>query len=76
MANKKPLIMNTDKVISITGKSERSAQYMINKIKKALNKEKHQAITVKEFCEYHGLNRDEVEPYIQLFTVQGFKVES
>jgi hypothetical protein len=39
----------------ITGKSEREARNSIITIKSKLNKEKHQAITIQEFCNYIGI---------------------
>lgn len=44
----------------ITGKSERQCRNIINKIKTTLNKQKHQSITVEEFCSFQGLKVEEV----------------
>ncbi len=44
----------------ITGKSNRYARNLINFIKNKLGKEKHQSITVKEFCNHLGLQETEV----------------
>ena len=41
-------------IVKITGKSERYARNLIQKIKEKLNKEEHQFITVEEFCAYAG----------------------
>ncbi|SHI64796.1 hypothetical protein [Flavobacterium terrae] len=40
----------------ITGKSERQSRNIIMKIRELHNKQKHQAITVDEFCSYMGIN--------------------
>lgn len=40
----------------ITGKSERQSRNIIMKIRELHNKQKHQAITVDEFCSYIGIN--------------------
>lgn len=40
----------------ITGKSERQSRNIIMKIRQLHNKQKHQAITVEEFCSYMGIN--------------------
>jgi hypothetical protein len=48
----------------ITGKSERYSRYLIQRIKKHLNKEDHQLVSITEFCSYMGLDRDEVEASI------------
>lgn len=41
--------------------SERQAQRLFKTIRQELNKKKHQAITVKEFSEYKGLDETEVQ---------------
>jgi hypothetical protein len=48
----------------ITGKSERYSRNVIHKIKASLNKAPHQAVTVTEFCDYLGLETDEVQALI------------
>ncbi len=48
----------------ITGKSERYSRYLIQRIKKHLNKEDHQLVSITEFCNYMGLEIDEVNPSI------------
>jgi len=48
----------------ITGKSERYSRYLIQRIKKHLNKEGHQIVSIKEFCVYLGLEMSEVEAVI------------
>lgn len=49
----------------ITGKSERQSRNIIAKIRKVQNKEKHQSVTVDEFCEYMGLKLVEVNCFIK-----------
>jgi hypothetical protein len=44
----------------ITGKSERYARYMMQKIRVHLGKEKHQLITIQEFCTYSGIPHEHV----------------
>jgi hypothetical protein len=44
----------------ITGKSERYARSVIQKIKAHNKKEKHQAVTIDEFCQYLGLKQERV----------------
>jgi hypothetical protein len=41
--------------------SERQAQRIFKAIRKELNKKKHQVITLKEFCDYKGLDIGDVE---------------
>ncbi|MCG2612365.1 hypothetical protein LZZ90_12690 [Flavobacterium sp. SM15] len=40
----------------ITGKSERQSRNILAKIKAHNNKEKHQLVTIHEFCLYMGLD--------------------
>ncbi len=47
-------------VMRITGKSERYSREILKKIKADLNKEKHQLITIHEFCRYMNISLDEV----------------
>ena len=47
-------------VMMLTDKSESYARKEIQKLKKALNKEKHQKVTIKEYCHYYGLILEEV----------------
>lgn len=48
----------------ITGKSYRTARKLNAAIKKQLNKEKHQFISIEEFSAYTGLNKEEIIPFI------------
>lgn len=48
----------------VTGKSERYARDLIQKIKIKLKKEEHQFLTVEEFCAYAGFQPDEVREII------------
>jgi len=44
----------------ITGKTYTQARLYLKKIKKSLNKEEHQLLSVQEFCQYTGLPYEEV----------------
>jgi hypothetical protein len=44
----------------ITGKSERQSRNIINSIKLQNNKQKHQLVTIEEFCIYTGLELNKV----------------
>ncbi|ARN77950.1 hypothetical protein BST97_08035 [Nonlabens spongiae] len=61
----KRICMYPKDVQIITGKSERYGRNVISDIKKQLNKEKHQLITIDEFCNYMGLEIKQVEPLIK-----------
>ncbi|MFT6923349.1 MAG: hypothetical protein ACJA1C_002362 [Crocinitomicaceae bacterium] len=60
----KRVVIYPKDIMIITGKSERYSRYLIQRIKKHLNKEDHQIVSIKEFCSYMGLDRDEVEASI------------
>jgi hypothetical protein len=49
----------------ITGRSERYGRGLIRKIKDHLDKEKHQLVTVEEFCQYMGMNQETVSSHIR-----------
>lgn len=48
----------------ITGKTERYGRILISRIKSHFNKEKHQFISIEEFCDYTGLKLEDVERHI------------
>ncbi len=45
----------------VTGRSERYGRSVIKKIKENLKKQQHQLVTVDEFCQYLGLEQQNVE---------------
>ena len=49
----------------LTGKSERSARKIIAKLRLIHSKDKHQFISVKEFCDYAGLEEMEVKKLLK-----------
>ena len=48
-------------IMKITGKSESYARKEINSIKTLLKKEKHQKVTIAEYCDYYGFKKNNVE---------------
>jgi hypothetical protein len=48
----------------MTGRTERQSRNSIYKIKKYYNKKPHQLLTVKEYCEYMGIDEKEVRPFL------------
>lgn len=50
----------------ITGKSERQSRNILNDIKVFYKKEKHQLVTIQEFCTYMGLNYEDVTSYLKI----------
>lgn len=49
----------------ITGKSERQCRNIIASIKSQLKKEKHQVVTLQEFCDYMGIQLDHVIKFLK-----------
>ncbi len=55
MDNKRVVIYSKD-IEKITGKSGRSARKIMSAIRKKLGKEKHQFVSLSEFCVYTGIS--------------------
>lgn len=53
-------------IMIITGRSERYGRNLIQKIKESTGKQKHQLVTIDEFCAYLGLDKAQVISQIQL----------
>ena len=51
-------------VEAIMACSPRSARRYVLDLKKLLGKEKHQFLTIPEFCEFYGLNEEDVREFI------------
>ena len=54
------IVIYPSDVMLIFNKSESYARKAIQIIKKSLNKEKHQVVTIKEFCHYFDFDFDVV----------------
>ena len=50
---------------NITGRSERTSRKMLAAIRKRLNKQKGEFITVEEFCNYSGFKMEQVEIFLK-----------
>ncbi|HET8838712.1 MAG TPA: hypothetical protein VFM82_06925 [Flavobacteriaceae bacterium] len=48
----------------ITGRTERFGRNLLAKIKEHFDKQPHQFITIDEFAEYTGINKEEIEKRI------------
>lgn len=57
----KRVVIYPKDIMIITGKSERYSRYLIQRIKKHLKKDDHQVVSVSEFCEYMGLEKNQIE---------------
>jgi hypothetical protein len=54
------IVIYSADIMQLTDKSESYARKEIQALKKALHKEKHQKVTIKEYCQYYGFNIEEV----------------
>jgi hypothetical protein len=54
------IVMYPSDIIILTDKSESYARKEIQNLKRVLNKEPHQKVTIKEYCHYYGFNLEEV----------------
>lgn len=63
MATKRMAIYTTD-IERITGKGDRYARRILSSIRRQLNKEKHQVVTIKELCTYLDLEETEVVEFL------------
>ena len=60
MSSFSKVIIYPKDIALITGKSYRSSWQLLKNIRNHYNKEKHQVVTVQEFCEYMGIAGDEI----------------
>jgi siroheme synthase (precorrin-2 oxidase/ferrochelatase) len=47
-------------IMLLTGKSERYSREILKKIKSHFKKEEHQIVTIKELCQYFGIEQNEI----------------
>ena len=52
-------------IMIITGKSERYSRDLLKQLKEKLKKEKHQVVSLQEFCTYIGLTLADIEERIK-----------
>jgi hypothetical protein len=61
----KRIIIYPKDVECITGQSGRSARKMMATIREKLGKEKHQLVSIREFCDYTGVPECEVLKHLE-----------
>ena len=59
------MVIYTKDIQNMFGKSDRSARILMQKLRKMFGKSQWQYISVAEFCEYTGLNEEEVREYLK-----------
>ena len=60
----KRLIIYPKDIKMITGKSYRAACDLLHEVRKTLHKTEHQVITIREFCDYIGLEEELVLEFL------------
>lgn len=56
----KKIEIDSNDIMKINGKSASTARKQIQDVKKSLKREKHQKVTIKEYCKYFGFDIDDV----------------
>ena len=59
------LVIYPKDVENITGRRDRTARKLLQKIRQALGKQTHEFITIKEFCLFTGINEQLVKDFLQ-----------
>ena len=59
------LVLYPKDVENITGRRDRTARKLLQKIREALGKQTHEFITIKEFCLFTGINEELVKDFLQ-----------
>jgi len=59
------LVIYPKDVEIITGRRDRTARKLLQKIREALGKQTHEFITIKEFCLFTGINEELVKDFLQ-----------
>ena len=59
------MVIYTKDIQNMFGKSDRSARILMQKLRKMFGKSPWQYVSVTEFCEYTGLNEEEVRDYLE-----------
>jgi hypothetical protein len=58
------IILYTKDIVNITGCSERTARYILSRIRKKNNKPPLSLVSVHEFCEHIGLKEEIIMPFL------------
>ena len=64
MSSTKRICIYPKDIVRITGKSERYARKLLERIKKEYSKKEYQFISVEEFCQFTGLKVEQVQPLL------------
>lgn len=64
MSGTKRICIYPKDIVRITGKGERYAGKLLDKIKMDLSKTENQFVSVDEFCQFTGIKIEQVQPLI------------
>lgn len=59
------VVIHVRDVMNITGLKEGGARLLLHKIKKSLCKKPSQCVTIKEFCEYLGIEEEIISDFFK-----------
>jgi hypothetical protein len=60
----KRMVIYARDIENITGRSERTARLLLQRIRETFGKNQGQFISVSEFCQYTGLKEEEVNRFL------------
>lgn len=60
----KRIVVYAKDVMNMTGRKERAAQLLLQKIREKFNKSRNGMVSVWEFCSYTGFDEDLVRDYL------------
>jgi hypothetical protein len=59
------IVISARDIENITGRRERTAREILQRIRRAYRKEPGQFVTVREFCQFTGLKEEDVNQFLQ-----------
>ena len=60
----KRIVIYPKDVMTITGRSEKYSRNLLKQIRQQLDKEQHHFVTVYEFCQFTGMDAEQVQPLL------------
>ncbi len=58
------IIIYPKDIQNITGKKDQAARKLYHRIRQALNKPHNGIITIDEFCNFTGVSKEEIKPFL------------
>jgi len=60
----KRIVIYPKDVMTITGRSEKYSRNLLKQIRQQLDKEQHHFVTIYEFCQFTGIDVEQVQPLL------------